>query len=167
MKGAVCLCLAKHQIGLTWNEVSRRYVNDEPELYMPEEWRKSADNVKQGSSEELIDVITFADGHSLTPTEFVEEVYYPCLATYNKLILSGVCPEQARMVLPQSMMTEWIWTGSLTAFARVCALRLDPHTQKETVEVADKIYQHLYEKFPDTFPYLYRSMDASYNYKDN
>jgi thymidylate synthase (FAD) len=142
--------LVKHQVGLAWNEVSRRYVDSEPEFYTPDVWRKRADNVKQGSSDEAVDIIEygyaiFQDNPDLDPYEcFIEEV----TEFYQRLLSKGVCPEQARMVLPASLMTEWIWSGSLFAFARVCKLRLDPHTQKETQVVAQMINDHMADLFP-------------------
>jgi thymidylate synthase (FAD) len=121
--------LGKHQVGLVWNEVSRRYVDSPPEFYLPEVWRERAENVKQGSKEEGLkeDVVGGTD------------LNYFCKAFYYDLLDSGVCPEQARMVLPQSMMTEWIWTGNLVALANMCKLRLDSHTQKETRDVAQMV----------------------------
>lgn len=133
--------LQKHQVGLSWNEVSRRYVDSEPEFYVPEGWRKRAENVKQGSSEEVLPV----------PKENMKKFYRDMVESYNELLDAGVCPEQARMVLPQSMMTEWIWSGSLYAFSRVCKLRLDPHTQKETREVAEKIDAIAAKHFPHSW----------------
>lgn len=133
--------LGKHQVGLVWNEVSRRYVDDEPEFYTPDAWRKRAENVKQGSSNEVHDEnVMFKENYGY----MLEEV----AVLYHKLISYGVAPEQARMVLPQSMYTEWIWSGSVAAFARVCKLRLDPHTQLETRQIAEKIDQELTYKFP-------------------
>jgi thymidylate synthase (FAD) len=108
--------LGKHQVGLVWNETSRRYVKDTPEFYEPETWRAAAENVKQGSSE--TEVITHdSEGYSLD--DRLEEVIAGALNLYEEMIAVGVSPEQARMVLPQSMMTEWVWTGSLLAFVRV------------------------------------------------
>jgi thymidylate synthase (FAD) len=130
--------LGKHQVGLVWNEVSRRYVDDEPEFYTPRNWRKAAENVKQGSSDE----VAFYDLFSYEV--FLEKAK----DQYDFMLTSGVCPEQARMVLPQSMMTEWVWSGSLAAFARVCKLRLDPHTQKETREIAQMISDEMERLFP-------------------
>ena len=130
--------LGKHQVGLVWNEVSRRYVDSEPEFYVPSEWRKRAENVKQGSSEETV------EGLRRDYDEMIKWCHY----VYDKMLRRGVCPEQARMVLPQSMMTEWWWSGSLAAFARVCKLRLDPHTQKETRDVAAMIDAELAKVFP-------------------
>lgn len=136
--------LVKHTVGLAWNEVSRRYVSSEPEFYLPDYWRKSAANVKQGSS----DVVA---GY-FNPK--VEQAVEQCLRTYNLMLNEGVCAEQARMVLPQNTMTEWIWSGSLYAFARVCNLRLDNHTQKETQEVAKQISNHMKKLFPESWKVL-------------
>lgn len=139
--------LQKHTVGLAWNEVSRRYVDSDPEFYIPDTWRKRAENVKQGSSDELADV------DNIKVTNAIEA----SLKLYLGLLKDGVCPEQARMVIPQSMMTEWIWSGSLYAFARVCKLRLDPHTQKETREIAQQIAGYM----SDLFPHSWRSLCTS------
>lgn len=136
--------LGKHQVGLVWNEVSRRYVSYEPEVYRPDTWRAKAENVKQGSAEEPV-----ANQH--VATDKCIQASKMCLKMYEELLAMGVCPEQARMVLPQNMMTEWVWTGSLAAFARVCALRLDPHTQKETRDVASAIAYAALDLFPVSF----------------
>jgi len=133
--------LGKHQVGLVWNEVSRRYVHDEPEFYRPLVWRKRADNVKQGSSEEAVQ-------YPARPQYDYEKAINAAHTAYEQMLLEGVCPEQARMILPQSMYTEWIWSGSLAAFARVCKLRLDPHTQFETRQVAEMIDQEMAKLFP-------------------
>ena len=123
--------LVKHQIGLTWNEVSRRYVDFPPELYKPDKWRGRPKNSKQGSDGEieLDQTINYS----------MESAMESCLILYNTLLQKGVAPEQARMVLPQSMMTEWYWSGSLIAFARVCNLRCKADSQKETRDVAYQI----------------------------
>lgn len=139
--------LGKHQVGLVWNESSRRYVDSEPEFYTPGTWRARADNVKQGSSDEA----AYWDGWfwDFKDDDMSLEQYYELsLKLYNRMLLEEVCPEQARMVLPQSMMTEWVWSGSLAAFARVCKLRLDPHTQYETRVVAEQIATHMKDLFP-------------------
>jgi len=139
--------LAKHQVGGAWNEVSRRYVDSEPEFYLPRHaWRLKADNVKQGSSEEFVDAYT-----SVFIQADVEKVTQACLDVYSFMLRMGVCPEQARTVLPQNTMTTWIWTGSLAFFSRVCKLRLDSHTQRETQEVAKDIERLTREKFPVSF----------------
>jgi thymidylate synthase (FAD) len=143
--------LGKHQVGLVWNETSRRYVKDTPEFYEPETWRAAAENVKQGSSE--TEVITHTKyGYPLA--EGIPALYGALLEVYEEMIEAGVSPEQARMVLPQSMMTEWVWTGSLLAFVRVCKLRLDKHTQKETRDVAELIYVIIKQLYPVSVPAL-------------
>ena len=136
--------LVKHQVGLSWNEVSRRYVDSDPEFFMPLYWRKKAENVKQGSSDEVLQ----------KDSEDVSLLCKASLRLYNEMLQKGCCAEQARMVLPQNMMTEWIWSGSLYAFARVCNLRLDSHTQRETQEVAKMISDIVAEKFPQSWKVL-------------
>jgi thymidylate synthase (FAD) len=130
--------LAKHQIGGVVNEVSRRYVSTAPVLDVPTKWRRVAENVKQGSSDELVEV----------DQEHINQLMDHCLATYDYLIESGVCPEQARVVIPICSETTWIWTGSLVFFARVCKLRLDSHAQKETRDVAEQISALIEPLFP-------------------
>lgn len=135
--------MVKHQVGLVWNEVSRRYVSDEPEFWLPEahEWRLAAANVKQGSSDKLHE-----DGDSIN--KYVEGICNDAIGMYQELLENNIAPEMARMVLPQHMMTEWIWTGSLYAWARVCKLRLDPHAQKEAQDVAKGISEPMKKLFP-------------------
>lgn len=134
--------LQKHTVGLAWNEVSRRYVDSEPEFYFPDFWREKAENVKQGSSLEPNDV--YEDNMGFGP-----EFYVAMLRDeYMRLISCDACPEQARMILPQNTVTEWIWSGSLAAFARVVKLRTDPHSQYETSLVAHGIKYHLDNLFP-------------------
>jgi len=127
--------LVKHKF-LRWNEISRRYVDDEPEFYVPEVWRGRSEDKKQGS-----------DGVVYPKTE-VDFNDYTALRIYNELLESGVAPEQARMVLPQSMMTEWYWSGSLDAFADMCNLRCADDTQAETSIVADAIDEEMEQLFP-------------------
>lgn len=148
--------LAKHQVGLVWNEVSRRYVDYEPEFFMPDGWRFRASNAKQGSSEDLVALMEHPhhDGDLGSPSAFVELWTHDQLCLYNALIDSGVCPEQARMVLPLNTMTEWIWTGSLAAWARVFSLRIDNHTQKETRELVGQMCDRLEAEFPIALPAL-------------
>lgn len=138
--------LVKHQVGLAWNEVSRRYVDFPPELYKPETWRGRPKNSKQGSDGEikLDQTIEYS----------MESAMESCLITYNTLLEKGVAPEQARMVLPQSMMTEWYWSGTLYAFSRICNLRCKPDTQKETRDVADEINKLCDSKFPRSWKAL-------------
>ena len=138
--------LVKHQVGLVWNEVSRRYVDDAPELYRPDAWRGRPQNSKQGSDGEV--KLDKTINHNM------ETTMESCLILYNSLLQKGVAPEQARMVLPQSMMTEWYWSGTLYAFARVCNLRCKPDTQQETLEVANEIDRLTKEAFPRSWKYL-------------
>ena len=133
--------LVKHQVGLVWNEISRRYVDDEPEFYIPKEWRLRADDKKQGSSEETIEYNI--DGS----IQFVTQ-------TYNNLLKANVAPEMARMVLPQNLYTEWYWSGTLMAFARVCNLRCAKDTQYETQIIANKIDDYGHKLFPASWPEL-------------
>ena len=139
--------LVKHQVGLSWNEVSRRYVDDEPEFYFPKVWRGKPENAKQGSSG-VVDITQ--DFRIMDP----EHCVLDSLNTYNSLLFYGVAPEQARMVLPQNTMTEWIWSGSLMAFARVCNQRLDPHAQEETREIA----QMINDLVPKEFEHSWKSL---------
>ena len=133
--------LVKHQVGLVWNEVSRRYVDNEPEFYMPFMWRGKPENKKQGSSDlEYEFDITMLMQH--------------CKDTYNQMIEEGIAPEMARMVLPQNMMTEWYWSGTLYAFARVCNLRNKEDSQEETRMVTHEIARHMRDHFPVSTKYL-------------
>ena len=122
----------KHTIGFSYNEVSRRYVDDTPEFYTPDIWRGKADNAKQGSSEKEIDI----NPYNLMVDHYKQAID-TCSWTYEELLRKGVCPEQARMVLPQSMYTSYYVTGSLAAFARAYKLRIDKHAQKEIQELAE------------------------------
>ena len=138
--------LVKHQVGLSWNEVSRRYVSDEPEIQKIQEWRGRPKDSKQGS-----------DGLVDLPAEVIkryEEHIETSIKIYKELIYFDVAPEIARSVLPQSMMTEWIWSGTLYAFARVCNLRCKPDTQKETRFIANSIDMFMREDFPVSWKYL-------------
>lgn len=119
----------KHMVGFTYNEVSRRYVDDWPVLFWPEDWRAKPDgSIKQGSGEALRD-----DG---SITEEVKHAYCVALDAYRFMLDKGVAPEQARMVLPQSMMTSYYVTGSLAAWARAYKQRTDPHSQQEIQQLA-------------------------------
>ena len=128
--------LVKHKF-LRWNEISRRYVDSEPEFYVPDEWRGRSEDKKQGSD----GVVKFTNPSSLKVQDY-------CLAAYKDLLSNGVCPEQARMVLPQSTMTEWYWSGSLDAFADMCNLRCTGDTQYETRLVANQICDSMKKLFP-------------------
>lgn len=140
--------LAKHQVGLAWNEVSRRYVTVEPEAWRPTFLRKAAENVKQGSSD-----IAVSNERCITDFNYAVGI---ALRTYDQLLRDGVCPEQARAVLPQGTMTEWIWTGSLYAFHRVVKQRMKPDAQRETQEIAKAIDLACFDKFPRSWAALVR-----------
>tara|TARA_R110001632_G_scaffold45341_1_gene115259 strand:+ start:211 stop:834 length:624 start_codon:yes stop_codon:yes gene_type:complete len=129
--------LVKHKF-LRWNEISRRYVDDEPEFYQPDVWRGRSADKKQGS-----------EGSVGGPWSLlVDQEAMDTLLLYTGLIKKGIAPEQARMVLPQSTMTEWYWSGSLDAFADMCRLRCASDTQEETQKVAWDISLKMEELFP-------------------
>jgi len=139
--------LVKHQVGLVWNEISRRYVDSKPSFYITNKWRNRNKNKKQGSGTELV----VLDGEDW---EYIQNAHQAAVDAYSHLLKLGVAPEQARIVLPQSMYTEWYWTGSLAAFARVCKLRLSEDSQDETRQVAQKIAKIVEAKFPISWKYL-------------
>ena len=147
--------LVKHKF-MPWNEVSRRYVQSDVEFYTPESWRKAAENVKQGSSDEAIDISILGDMENpeRSCVFHPHEVNDVALDTYNKLLELGVCAEEARMVLPQSMMTTWIWSGTLGAFCDMLVLRLDEHTQYETRVVAQQVAEIVKGLFPVSYKAL-------------
>ena len=126
--------LVKHSY-LRWNEISRRYTTENIEFYTPEVWRGKSADKKQGS-DGVVDVGDWGDAN------------WACLKAYNDLLDMGVAPEQARMVLPQSMYTEWFWSGTVGAIAKMCNLRCKPDTQAETRIVADQISEKMKELFP-------------------
>lgn len=142
--------LVKHKF-MPINEVSRRYVTDEPEFYFPDVWRAKAENVKQGSSEIGIDLDEEFNPHDDTFPEWAVE---SALKSYQSLLNAGVCAEQARMILPQNMMTSWWWSGTLGAYCNMLKLRLDPHTQKESRIVAEKVKSIIEPLFPVSVPAL-------------
>ena len=133
--------LAKHQVGLAWNEISRRYVTYDPDIWLPETWRKQDENLKQGSMDEEITSPTLA-------VHTYQDAARHAVDAYNNLIKLGVCAEQARAVLTQGVFTEWYWTGSLYAFSRVYNLRMEETAQRETGEVAKGIGFHANRLFP-------------------
>ena len=125
------------------NEVSRRYVDDEPGFFHPTEWRSRPDgNIKQGSGEALNDI-----GQDLCH-EILTWAHKQTLACYKDLLDIGVAPAQARMVLPQSMHTQWIETGSLAYWARLCGLRIDAHAQREICDLATQVAEQMAQSFP-------------------
>tara|TARA_R110000737_G_scaffold102913_2_gene136285 strand:+ start:1644 stop:2405 length:762 start_codon:yes stop_codon:yes gene_type:complete len=131
--------LQKHEY-MPWNEASRRYVDDNPEFYVPQYWRKKAEDKKQGSGDNM--------ELTLFRTNCINNISSGATTTYRELIKDGVAPEMARSILPQSMMTEWIWSASLGAFSKMCNLRCTFNTQEETRIVADSISTILEGLFP-------------------
>lgn len=142
--------LAKHQVGAVWSEESRRYIDDDFEVYVPGKWRTRPTNVKQGSGEDL------NPGDSYLADNAYVKAMDEVALLYKALLRRGVAPEMARMVLPQSAVTMWIWTGSLLFFSRVCKLRLDDHAQSETRIIAEKIHDICGLLFPISWKELMR-----------
>jgi thymidylate synthase (FAD) len=140
----------RHTIGFARNEVSRRYVDEPPTFYLPSELRTRAPNKKQGSNDDVHPQNQYV--HTVMKEQIEDSV-----DTYQLLLLQGVCPEQARMVLPQGMMTEFIETGSLAGYARLCKLRMGPDAQKEIQDVASKISDCLKSVFPASWSVLISS----------
>lgn len=137
--------LVKHKF-MPWNEVSRRYVDDEPEFYFPDTWRARAADKKQGSGEAITERDTVDTMLGLHLRESI--------ALYKDYLDAGVAPEQARMVLPQNTMTEWFWSGTLGAFCDMLRLRLKPDAQQESREVAQMIAIHVERLFPVSYKAL-------------
>jgi len=133
--------LVKHEY-MPWNEISRRYVDEEPEFYQPDEWRGRSEDKKQGS-EGVIET---------TATPY--HAYNACMWHYQQLLKDGVAPEMARMVLPQSMMTEWYWSGTVYAFAKMCQLRMQQDTQQESREVAMQVDEYMEKLYPESWKAL-------------
>ena len=146
----------RHTVGFARNEVSRRYVDDPPECYIPSEEniRERDSNKKQGSKEGSIKDAKLA-------RNFIVEETTRALYAYKALLDLGAAPEVARIVLPQSMYTEFIETASIAAYARLCTLRLDPHAQKEIREYAAEVSKLLEAKFPVSWLALQPQPSAS------
>lgn len=135
--------LGKHQVGMSWNEVSRRYVDESPAFWKPDEWRGKPDgSIKQGSVSNLSDDI------QMIVNDVYMNVLDVCEGAYQNMLDNGVAPEMARVVLPQSMETQVIWTGSLMAFAHVYKLRIDGHAQVEAQEFAKELGSVIRPLFP-------------------
>ena len=165
--------LVRHKF-LRWNEISRRYVDDEPEFYVPDVWRGRSEDKKQGSEGEVkiedykIELAFSKPNtgkavaaskeppHQWNTYDQIEDDYAGLMVLYTGLLDMGVCPEQARMVLPQATMTEWYWSGSLDAFADMCNLRCASDTQAETQSVAVQISRKMRKLFPVSWEALVR-----------
>lgn len=140
--------LGKHQVGLTWSEESRRYIDSEPEFFWPDKWRKRAENVKQGSSdEEIIDLHNW-DAYDNNIQRANEKVLTMAVGLYNEMLSSGVAPEQARFILPQNMYVNWVWTGSLLAFYQTYKLRSEGHAQQEAQQFAAQLKSVVSQLYP-------------------
>jgi len=139
--------LGKHQAGLSWNEVSRRYVDSEPEFFVPAEWRaRPQGSVKQGSGS--------VHEHSADWTAKYATQLKDVVHLYSKMIDQGVAPEMARMVLPMSMLTEWYWTGNLLSFAHVYNERIAPNAQEEARIFASSLNAVIHHHFPKSWASL-------------
>ena len=159
--------LVKHEY-LIMSEYSRRYITNDVEFYQPEVWRKAAEDVKQGSSDEGFEGYfyhEYKEDDSEIPYQYQCGVDTPldtvvgnynqrCLSLYTDMVNRGIAPEQARIVLPQSLMTSFTWSGTLGAFSNMCKLRLSKDTQYETRLVAEGVYKELKKQFPISAPLL-------------
>lgn len=133
--------MVKHTVGFSYNETSRRYVDDTPKFFIPDIWRERPDgSMKQGSA------------GPIQHQKYIEDKYFVFLnaarQTYEAMLETGVAPEQARMVLPQSMYTSYYVTGSLAAWARAYKLRSDSHAQIEIQELAEQWNKIIRPLFP-------------------
>ena len=150
--------LVKHEY-MPWNEISRRYVDDEPEFYVPDVWRGRSADKKQGSSDKEVTSLRFLGFRTETVHEGYERFLHHSQSLYKDMIDAGVCPEQARMVLPTSQFTEWYWSGTVKAFHKMCRLRCASDTQYESRIVAGQISKVMGELFPVSWTALMESED--------
>lgn len=151
--------LVKHQIGLVWNEESRRYIKDDVSIWLPPVVHKAPEHAKQGASnEEHKQLLTWCrdwrGDRGLSAMDLLEEHSKDSIDAYYTLLEAGVAPEEARIVLPLNAMTTWIWSGSLLAFNRVYQLRKDAHAQGAAQEFAGLLGKILYEHFPESMKAL-------------
>jgi thymidylate synthase (FAD) len=140
----------RHTIGFARNEVSRRYVDTPPELWFPTEFRERDPNLKQGSKTTVV--------KSPVVKEVYDQAMRDALKAYYALLANNVAPEIARATLPMSMYTEFIETGSLAAYARLCKLRMDPHAQKEIQEYAQQVSDLIEAVFPVSWKALLKDV---------
>lgn len=145
--------LGKHQAGLSWNEVSRRYVDAGIEYYVPDSWRaRPADGIKQGSGGTHYQSDVWADEYAA--------IVMNCMNLYANMVQDGVAPEMARMVLPQSMMVDWVWTGNLLSFFHVYRLRAGEGAQVEAKVFAERLKEVLEPIFPHCWKALTENAKA-------
>jgi len=139
----------KHKVGFSENEESRRYISTEPNFFVPKQFRKKPEgSMKQGSGGDM-----HSTGNRYWHNHF-RTVYTMCLESYETALAGGMCPEQARLLLPQGMEVSWYWTGSLAAYARFCGQRLDPHAQKEIQQLAQDVADVIQPLFPTSWEAL-------------
>lgn len=149
--------IGKHQVGMSWSEESRRYITTEPEFFWPDKWRKAAENVKQGSSDEPVPMYIETEAtHGVD--RGADDIAFPvvdgCLIAYNRLLAGGVAPEQARMILPQNMYITAVWTGSLLSFYQMYKLRAEATAQKEARDFAEMVKEVIYPLYPESWSAL-------------
>ena len=130
----------KHKIGFVESEESRRYISSRPELFVPRTFRASAKNVKQGSA----GAHEHSEGMKMRYMLHCEKA----IAEYEHFVAAGVCPEQARLILPQGVEVNWLWTGSLYAFANFYNQRSDSHAQLEIQELAEQVGKIISPLYP-------------------
>ena len=141
--------LGKHQVGLSWSEVSRRYKTENIDFWMPDVWRKRPEgNIKQGTGGPVDEY------QNIRLSALAQSSQERCYGLYRAMLDEGVAPELARMVLPQNMVVKWTWTGSLLAWLHLIKERTHPNAQKEVRDFADIIAQVVKVKFPETFKHL-------------
>jgi thymidylate synthase (FAD) len=141
----------RHTVGFARNEVSRRYVDTKPEIWVPTEFRQRDPNLKQGSKSETVE-------HNELTLDVYKKAVESALFAYDSLLEANVAPEMARAILPLGLYTEFIETGSLAAYARLCNLRLDESAQKEIRDFAQAIHELIKDKFPNSWQHLIREI---------
>lgn len=148
--------LMKHQAGFTWNEESRRYIESTPEFFTPKEWRARPDgSLKQGSGLDIVNRKDFTYDYASqgwpevgSAKDIYEYGVEKCLTIYEQMLEKGVAPEMARMVLPQSMLVNWVWTGNLLSLSHLYNLRIKDNAQEEAREFAKEIDKVVNPLFP-------------------
>lgn len=159
----------KHTVGFSYNEMSRRYVTDVPEIFVPDGWRLAAENVKQGSSDDLVpDEVLNKTAHFTGDSllDNIRDCQETAVNLYESMIRLGFAAEQARMVLPQSVMTSYYVTGSLSAWARAYGLRSYKTAQKEIRDVADRWDDIIRPLFPHSWDALTTKTNAENSEKE-
>lgn len=144
--------IGKHQVGMSWSEESRRYITTAPEFFWPDKWRKKADNVKQGSSDEEVDYTSLWQFDNIQ--EDVNSLLEDAVALYEHMLDQGVAPELARMILPQNMYITAVWTGSLLSFYQMYKLRAEAHAQREARDFAEMVKDVVAPLYPESWKAL-------------